>query len=129
MSVPVEYLIFKVKILKRSFFIIAIVSVAAFLFRQSGFAFGFLVGGVMSVFIFQLLYKYVLALREISAGQRKKFLIPRALLIYLIMGVVLFIAIKKGMPVFIGAAAGLFSLKLVIFAEAFRGRSCQQASS
>ena len=129
MDVPLEYLVFKVTIFKRCAFIISVICVAALLLKQGGFAVGCFIGGLISVLNFSLLYKYVLALRGLSRQRRKRFLIPKSLLIYLIMGLTLFIAAKKGMPVFFGAAAGIFSLKIALFWEVFRGRECQAMNS
>jgi len=125
MQPPQELLIFKITILKRCLLIISFACLAAFIFRQRDFAFGFLVGGLISMAVFSLLYKYVLAARSFSPLKRKKYLIPKALLIYVIMGAALFIAVKKGLPVFLGTAAGLLCLKAAIFAEVFKGKRCR----
>lgn len=125
MSIPIEYLVFKVHILKRCGLIILFVSVISLLFKQGSFALGCFFGGLISILIFSLLYKYVLTVRGLPLPQRKKFFIPRALLVYTIMGLTLFIAIKKGLPVFLGTATGLLSLKIAIFIEGFKKRECQ----
>lgn len=129
MSIPIEYLLFKISILKKCSVIILLISAISILFKQGGFALGCFIGGFISIFIFLLLYKYVLVLKDLSPPQRKKFFIPRSLLIYAIMGLTLFIAIKKGIPVFLGTALGLLSLKLAIFTEVFKKRKCQLTSS
>ncbi|NQT94885.1 MAG: hypothetical protein HQ572_00390 [Candidatus Omnitrophica bacterium] len=128
MSVPLEYLLFKITIYKRVIFIVATISIVALLLRHGDFALGAVVGGLIAVAIFSLLYKYVLALRNIQIGQKGRFIIPRALMLYAIIGFTLFIAITKGLPVFLGAAAGIFSLKIAIFLELFRGERCQAAN-
>jgi len=115
-----ELFLLKIGIFKKVFLIGAIVAVISFLAGAGRFATGFIAGGLISICIFSLLYKYVLAMRGLDAGARRKFIIPRALLVYAIMGITLFISIKKGMPVFLGAVLGMFSLKLAIFAQAFR---------
>jgi len=121
MNIPEDFLLFKITILKRCLLISLAVSLAALLLGQKGFALGAFIGGCMAICIFSLLSKYVLALGSLSSRQRKKFLIAKALLIYAIMGITLFIAIKKGLPVFLGTAAGLLSLKVAIFTtEVFR---------
>lgn len=125
MNAPVEYLVFKINILKKSSLIILFISVISLLFKQGPFALGCFFGGLISILIFSLLYKYVLVVRNLSLPQRKKFFIPRALLIYTIMGLTLFIAIKKGLPVFLGTASGLLSLKIAVFTEGLRKRECQ----
>jgi len=123
MSVPAEYLVFKVNIYKKVLFITLAASLAALLLGQRGFATGFFIGGLLSMAIFSLLYKYVLALRNLALPRRKRFIMPRALLIYAIMGVALAIGIKKGIPVFIGTAAGLLSLKIAVFIQVFQERN------
>lgn len=120
MNAPAEYLIFKINVLKRLFLLIPGVSISALLFGQREFALGFFIGGALSMAIFSLLYKYVLETRNFSAQRRKKFIISRSLLIYAIMGIALLIGIKKGIPAFLGTAAGLLSLKIAVFIQAFR---------
>ena len=125
MQAPKEFLLFKITIFKRCLLILLAGCIASFVFRQGAFALGFFMGSLISMAIFSLLYRYILAAKDFSPRQRKKFLIPKALLIYVIMGITLFIAIKKGLPVFLGCAAGLLSLKIAIFAEAFKRKQCQ----
>ena len=127
MDTPIDYLMFKLSVLKR-FGIIPLVTIIALLLKQKGFALGFFVGGSIALAIFLLLYKYILSARRFLPTQRKRFLIPRALLVYLIMGLTLLIAIKKGLLVFFGAALGLFFLKVVMFMEIFKENKCQAAS-
>jgi hypothetical protein len=124
-NVPVEYLAFKMTIFKRCLFIALIAVSISFLLGQKDFASGLIFGSLISLTIFSLLYKYVLALRGLNLPEKKRFIMPRALLIYMIMGITLFIAIKKGLPVFLGAACGIFSLKIAVFMELFRSRGCQ----
>lgn len=120
MNIPADYFIFKINILKKLILITLAVCLIAFLSGQRGFSLGFLVGGLLAMAIFSLLYKYVLALRNIQLPKRKKFIAARALLIFLLMGLALAIGIKKGLPVFFGTAAGIFSLKIAIFTQAFQ---------
>lgn len=125
MQVPQELLIFKITILKRCLLLMIVGSLVSFAFRQGALAFGFFMGCTMAMAVFSLLSKYVLAARNFSPRQRKRFFIPKALLIYAIMAATLLIAIKKGLPVFLGTTAGLFCLKIAIFTEAFKKRQCQ----
>lgn len=119
MSVPQEYFVFKINIFKKLFLITAAVSLITFFLGGKGFALGFLVGGAISAAIFSLLYKYVLIMRGIKLPGRKRFIAGRALVIYAIMAAALLIGLKKGIPVFLGTAAGIFSLKVAIFAQVF----------
>ncbi|MFC1808225.1 hypothetical protein ACFL0T_07690 [Candidatus Omnitrophota bacterium] len=125
MNTPTDYIVFKITILKRSVLLIGVALLLALLSGNKGLAAGVLVGGLVSMAIFSLLYKYVLTLASLSMEQRKKFIIPRALLVYTIMGATLFIAITKGVAVFLGAAAGLFVLKIAIFLEIFKDKRCR----
>ncbi|MFH1848349.1 MAG: hypothetical protein ABH825_03940 [Candidatus Omnitrophota bacterium] len=120
MGIPAEYLIFKVNILKKTFLIASGVCLTALVFNQRGFALGFFVGGILSILIFSLLYKYVLELNDLSPSRKRSFLVPRSLLLSAIMGAALFIGIKKGLPVFFGTAAGILSLRISIFSETFK---------
>jgi len=128
MDAPQGFLLFKISIIKRCLLIVLVASLASLLLGQEGFSLGVLIGGCIAICIFSLLSKYVLALGGLSSRQRKRFLIPKALLIYAIMGITLFIAIKKGLPVFLGTAAGLLTLKAAIFAEVFKKKTYQRMS-
>ncbi|MFH1644909.1 MAG: hypothetical protein ABIB11_00650 [Candidatus Omnitrophota bacterium] len=118
MNIPPDYLCFKIKILKKLLLGIFVGGIAAFVFGYKGFCLGYIVGGFVAMSIFSLLYKYVLIARGLSLPKRKKFLAIRALILFFIMAITLFIAINKGLDVFLGAAAGMLLLKLVMFVEA-----------
>ena len=122
MNIPTEYLTFKLNIFRKLFLFILGVCIISLLLRQKEFSTGFLVGGLLSAAIFSLLYKYVLDIRGFPLAKRKNFLIARSLLISLIMGAALFIGIKKGLHAFLGVAAGLVSLKIAVFTQAFQER-------
>ena len=119
MNIPTEYFIFKVNVFKKIFIITTSIFLLTLVLGQKDFAFGFLVGGLLSFAIFSLLYKYILVMRGLDAPQRKKFITLRMLIIYAIMALALFIGIKKGITVFLGTAAGIFSLKIAIFIQVF----------
>ena len=120
MEVPKDYFVFKINVLKKLFLFMLGVCLASLAFGQKEFSLGFFVGGMLSMATFALLYKYVLEMRNFPASGRKIFIMARSLLIYLIMGLALFIAIKKGIATFLGAAAGFISLKIAIFIQAFQ---------
>jgi len=120
MAVPTEYLVFKINILKKLLIATLFVSLSAFLIGQKGFSLGFIVGGLLAMAIFSLLYKYVLMLRNIELSKRKRFIVPRAFILIGIMAFALAIGIKKGVPVFLGTAMGVLLLKIVIFIQAFQ---------
>jgi len=122
MNVPAEYIIFKLNIFKKLFLFTLGACTISLLLRQKEFSAGFLMGGLLSAAIFSLLYKYALEIRGFPLAKRKTFLIARSLLISLIMGAALFIGIKKGLNTFLGTAAGLISLKIAVFAQAFQER-------
>lgn len=122
-NIPAEYLIFKINVLKKIFLITIVIPFSALVIGQKAFAMGFCVGGFLSMAIFCLFYKYVLAIRGLEYPVRKKFIIAKALLIYFFMGLALFIAIKKGIHVFLGTVTGLFSLKLAVFIQTFQEKN------
>ena len=118
--VPKEYLIFKIQILKRVFLAAGVLSLTAFFIGQKGFSAGILVGGLVSISVFSLLYKYILDIRGFTAPRRKRVIISKYFIVYIIMAAALFIGIKKGLAVFLGVAAGLILLKIAIFTETFK---------
>lgn len=120
MNIPVDYLIFKIKILKRLVIGTAVIGTSSFFLGYKGFCLGYIVGNLVAGAVFSLLYKYVLLIRDFGSLKRKRFLIIKALTLYFIMAITLFIAIKKGLDVFLGAALGIISLKLIMFLEVMR---------
>jgi len=120
-SVPLDYLVFKINIQKRLFLVTMGVSLIALLIGQQGFSMGFFIGGAIAMALFSLLYNYILSLRSLKEiPQKKRFIIARSFLMYVMMGIALFIGIKKGIPVFLGVAAGMLSLKAIIFIHVFK---------
>jgi hypothetical protein len=116
-SVPSEYVLYKISILKKSIGLLILSVAAAALLGHKGVATGLFFGGCVSILSFMRLYKYVLAIRETSGRQAKKFLAGRFLIIYLFAGITLFIALTKGPDVFLGAAAGLMLIRLCVFLD------------
>jgi len=125
MNVPTEFLVFKIKLAKRCLLLCLVLSSVFLVLGRQGIAQGVFIGGIIAILVLSLLSKYILALRGVSALERRKFLIPRALGLYAIMGITLFIAIKKGIAVFLGAALGLLLLKLVVYLEVFTNKQCK----
>ena len=111
---------FKINIFKKIILFIICICSITMLLGYRGFASGFLVGSLVSVAAFSLMYKYVLAMRGLSDSSRKRFIIPRSLAIYFLMGIALFIGIKKGIPTFLGTLMGLLSLKAAIYLQSFQ---------
>jgi len=122
MSVPTEYLIFKMNILKKIFLLTGPICIITALIGYKGFSLGFLVGGLLSMAIFSLMYKYVLSMKGLPSSRRRIFIVPRSLIMYFLMGAALFIGIKKGIPVFLGTLTGLLSLKAAIYIQVFQER-------
>jgi hypothetical protein len=116
-EIPVEYVIYRISILKRAVVTIAVVSVAM-LFFMKGCALGFFVGGLIAMANFSLLSKYVVEMRNFPVARAKRYIIGKFLIQYLVMAVTLFIGATKGITVFAGTALGLLVIKAVIFQEA-----------
>ena len=121
MNVPVEYLIYKINILKKCLLLMAI-GIVVGLFWNRNFSFGFFVGSFIAMANFSLLSKYVLKMREMSIKAAQRFIILRFLLMYVIMAAALFSAVKKDVVVFLAVALGLVIVKVVIFVDNFISR-------
>ena len=126
MDVPPEYFIFKIHILRKVALITLGVCRVSVLLGRKDFALGFFFGGLLSLAIFSLLYRYVLMLRNFQPPKRKMFIMTKALALYFVMAIALFIGIKKGIPVFLGTALGILSLKAAIFMQVFQEKHVSQ---
>jgi len=115
-EIPIEYLVYKVTILKKALLIVATATLTG-LFFDKGFSAGFLVGGLISMANFSLLARHIARMRGFSIGRAKRYIIGKFLAMYVIMAATLFIAATKGMTVFAGAAVGLFAIKFAIFID------------
>lgn len=115
-EIPVEYLVYRINIFKKSLFIILAVSFLSLFFSKE-LSLGFFVGGLISMANFSLLSKYILRMRDFPLGKAKRFIISRFLIIYLIMGLALFIGTTKGVLPFAGTALGLLTIKFAIFID------------
>lgn len=129
MNIPVEYLIYKINILKKCLLLMAI-GIVVGLFWNRNFSFGFFVGSFIAMANFSLLSKYVLRMREMPIKAAQRFIILRFLLMYMIMAAALFSAVKKDVTVFLAVALGLLIVKAVIFVDNFISRKrCLQTNS
>jgi len=129
MNTPVEYLIYKINILKKCLLLMAI-GIVVGLFWNRNFSFGFFVGSFIAMANFSLLSKYVLRMREMPIKAAQRFIILRFLLMYVIMAAALFSAVKKDVTAFLAVALGLLIVKVVIFVDNFISRKrCLQTSS
>jgi len=129
MNTPVEYLIYKINILKKCLLLMAI-GIVVGLFWNRNFSFGFFVGSFIAMANFSLLSKYVLRMREMPIKAAQRFIILRFLLMYVIMAAALFSAVKKDVTVFLAVALGLLIVKAVIFVDNFISRKrCLQTNS
>ncbi|MBL7197308.1 MAG: ATP synthase subunit I [Candidatus Omnitrophica bacterium] len=128
MNAPVEYLIYKINILKKCL-LFMVIGIIVGLFWDKNFSFGFFVGSFIAIANFSLLSKYVLQMRDMSIKAAQRFIILRFLLMYVIMAVVLFSAVKKDMITFLAVALGLIIVKVVIFVDNFTKKQCLQVNS
>lgn len=102
---------------KKALLIGAIVALAGAPFKLFGFSIGVVLGALISVFNFRLLAKKV---ELIAAGIGK----PAAIFLgyifrYILMGIVLWICINRGFSYFLGAACGLFAIRVAIYIDSF----------
>ena len=122
MSVPAEYVICKINILKKGAIVMFGVLILS-LFFDRGFSLGFFMGGCIALANFSLLSKHILQMREFSIKKAQRFIVAKFLLMYLIMGLALFIGRTKGLPTFFGVAAGLLVIKIAIFLNSLARRN------
>lgn len=115
-AIPVEYLIYKINIMKKAFLIIASVSLLMLFFSRK-FSLGFFVGGLISMANFSLLAGYIAKMRSFALNRAKRYIISKFLVMYLVMAITLFIGATKGMVVFAGTALGLLVIKMAIFSD------------
>ena len=116
MSVPLEYIVYKINILKKAIVLISLVGISA-IFLNKGFSLGFFIGGFLSLANFSLLSRHILQIRSFSLRKAQTFIILRFLLMYLIMAAALVIGIHKGLATFFGVAVGLLVIQIIIFLE------------
>ncbi len=115
-EIPLEYLIYRINILKKTLFITLAISLAGLFFSRK-FSTGFFVGGALAMMNFSLLAGHIARMRDFPVKAARRYIIGKFLIMYAVMAVFLFIAIMKGMPVFIGMATGLLSVKFAIFLD------------
>jgi hypothetical protein len=107
------------KLIKLAFLLGFIAIAVLLILRQYNIAVGLLIGTLVSIVNFKLLTRDVI--KKASEGAGKLFLIISGgyLLRYGLMAAVLIIAAKKGHYYFLGAAAGLFTIRIAIFIDTF----------
>lgn len=115
-EIPLEYLIYRINILKKAVFIILAISLAGLFFSRK-FSVGFLVGGAIAMMNFSLLARHIAAMRDFALKKAKRYIMGKFLVMYIIMALFLFVAITKGVHVFIGTALGLLVIKFTIFMD------------
>jgi hypothetical protein len=123
-TVPLDYIVYKITIMRRALFAMIAFCLAAMFFSR-GLAAGIVVGGLISIANFSLLAKYIIAMRGFSVAKAKQYIIGKFLVQYVIMAAALFIAATKGMDVFIGTAVGLLMVKVSLFLEMVVARYAQ----
>ena len=91
-EIPLEYLIYRINILKKAVFIILAVSLGGLFFSRK-FSIGFLVGGAIAMMNFSFLAKDIAAMRDFTLKKAKRYIISKFLIMYLVMALFLFVAI------------------------------------
>jgi|GEM_PF-3220434 len=115
-EIPIEYLVYRVNILKKAIFIMLIISLAAGFFSRK-FSIGFLMGGAVAMMNFSLLAGHIATMKGLAGKRAKSYIMGRFLVMYAVMALFLFVAITKGMYVFAGTALGLLVIKFAIFID------------
>lgn len=117
------------RLIKMAALIGAVIIIALLLLRRYHIAIGLLTGTLVSIVNFKLLSKDVI--KKASQNNRKIFLgiAEGYFLRYGLMAIVLIIAARKGIYYFLGAALGLFAIRLAIFIDTFLISKWKPASS
>ena len=103
------------RVIKKALFYAGLAALISFFIKRE-FSLGFIMGVLVSILNFLLLAEQV---RAFTSG--KKFLVFGFfgyIIRYLLMGCILFLAIKIDIWAFCGCAAGLFMVRLGIYGEA-----------
>ena len=115
-EIPIEYLIYRINILKKTLFIMLAISLVGLFFSRK-FSTGFFVGSALAMMNFSLLAGAIARMRDLSIKSARRYIIGKFLIMYAVMALFLFIAMMKGIPAFIGTALGLLSVKVTIFLD------------
>jgi len=106
----------KTELSKKAFIIGATPALIALLFGKYFLGLGLLLGSLVSIFNLNLLAKKI---EDVSQNRiRLVSFILGYLGRYLLMGIVLFVAIRNSLTTFLGVALGLFSVRFAIYSEA-----------
>ncbi len=106
------------RIEKKALFIGAIMILGGLILKQPGFGMGVALGALTSILNFRLIAKKV-ELITAQQGQNPAVFFIGYLFRYLLMGIILWVCINRGLPYFSGAACGLFAIRLAIYADSF----------
>ncbi len=105
---------------------ILLVTLLLFVFKFKNIASGLLLGGILSAIIFHQFYSAIRSLPFIhkTEGKKKVFglFFLKYIVIYLVLAVFLFLAIKESIYFFIGMAIGLLDIKIQIFVHQILGK-------
>lgn len=103
---------------KKAFFMGMMVALGGIIFGQFGFSIGILLGTLMSILNFIMLEKKMKIIAASASGSGRNN--PTSLFLnyifrYLLMALALWICINRGLSYFLGAALGLFTIRLGIY--------------
>ena len=104
----------KTRIIIETVALAGILSILFLCLQRKFIALGILLGVFTGMFSFHLLTKYIRTSLSIGLSRIKPYFFLKYLIRYVIMGVVLFFSAKIGLKFFLGTAAGLLLIYLVI---------------
>ena len=108
----------RVSIEKKAFIVGVAAALAGVIFRQVGFSMGIALGTLISLLNFRLLAKKV-ELAAAGQGYNPAVFFLGYIFRYLLMGLTLWVCINRGLTYFVGAACGLFAIRIAIYADSF----------
>lgn len=108
----------KRNIIKKALCIGAFMILAGVIARHIAFSIGAIAGTLMSIANFIILAKKV-KLMAASGGNNAAAFFLSYIFRYFFMAVVLWVCINRGLAYFLGAACGLFAIRLAIYVDSF----------
>ena len=111
---------YRSRIVRRAFLTVLTLMAGLMLAGQGQVAYGVFFGGLLSIIIFQLIFIKINFSQKLKESQPKKtftFFFIAYIIAYLIMAATLYVALKKGLPVFFGVATGLLVVKITIYID------------
>ena len=109
------YKTYFLKIVSRHLFSITGAAIILGALNQQKLSLGLFAGGVLAAIVYKFLFDDILAINKLSSS----LFFFKYIISYSLIGLFLFIAFKRGLPVFVGMVVGLFGIKLQILLNRF----------